>query len=401
MAGARQKQSIADLAILGGAPMFDEKLHVGRPNILDPEAFHARVRQAVDRKWLSNDGPLVQQFEREFARFTDVKHCVAVTNATLGLQLLVRSLGVKGKVLMPSFTFIATPHSVCWEGATPLFCDVDDGTHTLDVGKVREMMSAEVGAILGVHLWGRACDVEGLQAVADEWNVPLLFDSAHALGSSYKGVKLGRFGRAEVFSLHATKGINGIEAGFITTQDDELAAQLRAVRNYGFADREVVSGLGINAKLHEISAAMALSNLPHFERLARHNRRIHAAYRRALGEVAGIGIYEQENASGSDHYAVFRVQEGSAIDRDTLVDVLKAENVLAKRYFWPGCHRAPPYAAQPHAPLLVTEHLAQTVFQLPTGLQLEEGDAEAIGRCVALAMAEGAQLRQALSKARA
>lgn len=392
MAPSREKHSVEDLAILGGTPLFEEALHVGRPNILDAEALYAYVRAAVERKWLSNDGPLVQQFELEFARFLAVKHCVAVTNATLGIQLLVRALGIRGKVLMPSFTFIATPHATSWEGATPVFCDVNEETHTLDVRKVREMASPDIAAIMGVHVWGRACEIDELQAIADEWRVPLLFDSAHAVGSSYKGVKLGRFGRAEVFSLHATKAINGIEAGFITTEDDELAGKLRALRNYGFSGQDVVSGLGINAKMHEISAAMALSNLPHYARLADHNRRLQAAYARALGGVAEISIYKQEIQAGSDHYAVFRVSEGSRIDRDVLIAMLQAENVRARRYFWPGCHLAPPYNAQRHAPLPVTERLARSLFQLPTGMQLDERDAEAIGRCVALAMCEPAQL---------
>jgi dTDP-4-amino-4,6-dideoxygalactose transaminase len=398
MCAARAKKSIDDLAILGGTPLFGEPLHVGRPIILDPESLYAQVREAVDRKWLSNDGPLVQKFESEFARFTGVEHCIAVTNATLGLQLLVRALGIRGKVAMPSFTFIATAHAACWEGAEPVFCDVDERTHTLDPRKLRETMTPEIAAIIGVHVWGRACEIDELQSIADEWNVPLFFDSAHALGSSYKGVKVGRFGRAEVFSLHATKAINGIEAGFITTQDALLAAKLRALRNYGFAGHDVVSGLGINAKMHEISAAMALSNLPHYVKLADHNRRIQEAYVRVLGQADGVLPYLQEIAASNEHYAVFRLSETCTVDRDILMDVLRAENVLARRYFWPGCHRAPPYNLQPRPELPVTDSLCESVFQLPTGLQIEPADAEDIARCVALCTAYGGLLRERLQR---
>jgi dTDP-4-amino-4,6-dideoxygalactose transaminase len=382
---AREKTSIKDLAIFGGAPLFDEPLHVGRPNILDPEYFYARVRGAVERKWLSNDGPLVLELEAALCKFLAVKHCIAVANATLGLQFVVQALGIRGKVIMPSFTFIATPHAVTWQGATPLFCDVIEQTHTLDPQKVREAMSPEVSAIMGVHVWGRACEIDELQAIADEWKVPLVFDAAHALGSSYKGKKLGRFGKAEVFSLHATKGINGIEGGVITTEDDELAAKLRAVRNYGFDEQGMVSGLGINGKMNEVSAAMALSNLAHYERLAAHNLRLRTAYARTLAGVHGITAYAPDTSGGNDHYAVFCVEPTERIDRDRIIDMLAAENVRARRYFWPGCHRAPPYSGRAQPSLPITERLVSGVFQLPTGLQLDEGEATAIGHCVAMA----------------
>jgi dTDP-4-amino-4,6-dideoxygalactose transaminase len=384
MGAARVKRSFEDLAISGGQPLFEKPLHVGCPNILDPDDFYARVRQAVERKWLSNDGPFLMEFERRFAEFLDTNHCIAVANATLGLQLVVRALGIKGKVLMPSFTFIATAHAVQWEGATPVFCDVLEDNHTLDFRKVREAMSDEVGAIVGVHLWGGTCEIDELQEIADEWGVPLIFDAAHALGSSYNGEKLGRFGKAEIFSLHATKGINGIEAGFITTQDDELAKRLRAMRNYGFDGNGVVGELGINAKMHEVSAAMALSNLPHYPRLADHNRRLNAAYGRVFARVPEVQIYSHQTPASNEHYAVFGLRHPDPNARDRLIRILEAENVLARRYFSPGCHRTMPYSQHTQPDLRITDRVSNSVFQLPTGLQLEERDAEAIAECVVL-----------------
>lgn len=364
--------------------MFDQPMHVGRPNILDPDAFHSRIQAAVDRKWLSNDGPLVLEFERETARLLEVKHCIAVANATLGIQLLVHAMGIRRKVIMPSFTFIATPHAVLWQGAQPMFCDVQADNHTLDAQKVRAAMSPDVDAILGVHLWGGPCDIDALQGIADEWRVPLIFDAAHAFGSSYKGRKLGSFGAAEVFSLHATKGINGIESGFITTANDELAARLKALRNYGFTEEGVIGGLGINAKMNEISAAMALSNIPHFESLSGHNHRIRSAYEEGLARVPGVRVHSHEILARNDHYAVFSLASPGQSARDKLLDMLKAENVLARRYFWPGCHRSPPYRDGTHVAMPVTERLVDTVFQLPTGMQLDEADASAIAACVKL-----------------
>jgi dTDP-4-amino-4,6-dideoxygalactose transaminase len=389
-----RKQTIAQLAVLGGPPLFPELLHVGRPNILDAKEFQRYINELLERKWLSNDGPLVQELEARFAEFLGVKHCIGVANATLGLQFVVKALGIRGKVVMPAFTFIATPHAVAWQGATPLFCDVLEATHTLDPQKVREAMSPEVGAIVGVHVWGRACEIDELQAIADEWNVPLIFDAAHALGTTYKDIRVGRFGNAEVFSLHATKGINGVEAGFITTDDDSLAKELRAVRNYGFDTEGVVGGLGINGKMHEICAAMALSNLPRYAELSEHNRRLLDSYAQALQGVPGIRADRVAHRPGNHHYAVFFADAGANLSRDELLDVLEAENVRARKYFWPGCHRSPPYSLQRQPPLPVTERILDSVFQLPTGMQLDEAGAAAIASCIVEAIRGAPVLRE-------
>ena len=398
MCAAKAKKSIHDLAILGGEPMFSEMLHVGRPNILDPEGLYARIRGAVERKWLSNDGLLVLELEREFAKFLGVKHCIAVANATLGIQLLIEALGIRGKVLMPAFTFIGTAHAVQWQKATPVFCDVLEDKHTLDPRKVREAMSPEIEAILGVHLWGRPCEIDELQAIAQEWGVPLIFDAAHALGSSYRGQKVGGFGGAEVFSLHATKAINGIEGGLVTTNDPSLAEKLRASRNFGFTGRfDAVEGLGINAKMNEFSAAMALSNLAKFEVIASHNKAILDAYRSSLSGSDSVKIYLDPDAR-SHHYAVLQVADDSGLSRDDLLAILDAENIHARRYFWPGCHRSEPYARESAAiDLPVTDALAQSLLQLPTGQQLSAAQASDLGNLLAFCVRDAADIAAALA----
>lgn len=399
MSTAVAKQSLRELALLGGRPLFAEMLHVGRPSVLDAEAVYARVREAVERRWLSNDGPLVTQLEIECARFLGVKHCLAVANATVGLQLLLQACGVRGRrVILPAWTFIGTAHAVQWEGGLPVFCDVLEDRHTLDPQAVRRVMDAGVGAILGVHLWGGACEIEELQRIAAEYRVPLLFDAAHALGSTYREHRIGRYGAAEVFSLHATKAINGLEGGLVTTEDDALAARIRASRNYGFEGRDVVGGLGVNAKMNEFSAAMALANLGRYQTISSHNRALLAAYGEAL-RPAGVQLMDIGDAGQSHHYAVLDLGATSPVERDLVLEVLYAENVQARRYFWPGCHRSPPYAAQPQPVLPVTERLSRRVLQLPTGTQLTASDATAIGALIALCIRDAAALRAALGPA--
>lgn len=342
------------------------------------------IASALEREWLTNDGPLVQELERRFAAFQSVKHCVAVANGTLGLQLAAKGLGMTGDILMPSFTFVGTAHALAWIGLRPVFCDVSRHTHTLDPQHVEDAITNRTGGIVGVHIWGQGCDIQGLQDVAHRHGVPLLFDAAHATGSTYRSVRVGGFGDAEVFSLHATKSINGLEGGMVATNDGALAERVRLLRNFGFVGEDTVSGIGINAKMSEFSAAMALANLERYDQLYAHDRDINAAYRQGLAGLAGIALQEcRPDCGRCDHYAVLSVSEAAVIGREALRRVLAAENVVARRYFSPGCHRLPPYNMSDHRHLPVTEELCRTVLQLPTGLQLTPDDAGRIAAIVA------------------
>jgi dTDP-4-amino-4,6-dideoxygalactose transaminase len=180
------KKSISDLAIFGGEPAFAESLHVGRPNIGSRDAFLARVKDMLDRRWLSNDGPFVKELEQNLARYLGVNHCVLICNATIALEITARALGLHGEVIVPSFTFIASAHALQWQEITPVFCDVDPITHNIDPAKIENLITPRTSGILGVHVWGRACDVEILTAIAQKYRLKLMFDAAHALGSSYQ-----------------------------------------------------------------------------------------------------------------------------------------------------------------------------------------------------------------------
>src|SRR5262245_39558743 len=156
------KSRVEDLAIFGGNPTFPTELHVGRPNVGEPEAFLGRINDIVERRWLTNDGPLLQEFEKRICKLVGVKHCVAVCNATIGLEILAKATGLSGEVILPSFTFVALAHALRWLGINPVFCDIDPGTHNLDPSHVKELITDRTTGIVGVHLWGRPCDVEQL-----------------------------------------------------------------------------------------------------------------------------------------------------------------------------------------------------------------------------------------------
>ena len=378
----------ADLAIHGAPPAFAEPMHVGRPNIGNREAFLARVGQILDNQWLTNNGPMVQEFEQRIAQYLGVKHCVAMCNGTIALEIAIRALNLKGEVIVPSWTFIATAHALYWQDITPVFADIDPRTHNLDPAAVRRMITPRTSGIIGVHLWGRAAPVDELQAIADEHKLKLLFDAAHAFGSTYKGRTIGHFGACEVLSFHATKAFNTMEGGAVVTNDGALAGALRLMRNFGFHGYDNVIHPGTNGKMVEVCAAMGLTNLDMLDDVFATNRRNHAAYKAALSDVPGIHVLDYDaNERNSHHYIVVEVDERCAATRDQIISALRAENILARKYFWPGCHKMKPYRDLfPHAGMMLrnTEKLAQKIVVLPNGHSIDDGAIDTIGNILSV-----------------
>jgi dTDP-4-amino-4,6-dideoxygalactose transaminase len=396
------EHQLQNLAIFGNPPAFAEKLHVGRPNIGNRARFLERINDMLDRNWLTNDGPYVQEFEKRLADFVSVRHCVAMCNATVALEIAIRALGLSGEVIVPSFTFIATAHALQWQEITPVFCDIDPRTHNLDPAQVEKMITPRTTGIIGVHTWGRACDIDALQAIARRRNLQLLFDAAHAFACSYRGKLIGGFGRCEVFSFHATKFFNTFEGGAVLTNDDDLATKMRLMRNFGFLGNDNVIYIGTNGKMTEACAAMGLTSLESVGEFMETNRRNHYSYRRELAGVPGITLMaHDENERTNFQYIVLEIDEVAAgLSRDALVAVLSAENVLARRYFFPGCHRMEPYRSYfPHASLVLpeTEKLCRRVLTLPNGTSVNEEIIAKICRIIALAVANAPAVRQRLA----
>jgi dTDP-4-amino-4,6-dideoxygalactose transaminase len=399
----RCKDSLETLAILGGAPAFAEPLHVGRPGVAGRERFLARVADILDRRWLTNGGPYVQALEERLAAFLGVRHCVAVCNATVGLEIAARAAGLAGEVIVPSMTFVATAHALHWQGIAPVFCDVDPVAYTLDPARVEAAVTPRTTGLIGVHLWGRPCDVEALEAIARRRRLTVLYDASHALGCTRRGVPIGGFGAAEVFSFHATKFVQGFEGGAVATNDDALAARVRLMKNFGFAGYDQVVFPGTNGKMTEICAAMALTSLESAGESVAVNRRHYERYRRELAGLPGLRLLTyDETERGNYQYLVIEVDAAAlGLSRDALLAVLHAEGVLARRYFWPGCHRMEPYrtlAPDAGRALPVTERALARVLTLPTGRAV---DAEAIaGVCavIRLAAAHGPELAARLAR---
>jgi dTDP-4-amino-4,6-dideoxygalactose transaminase len=386
----------------GGDPLFFAPLHVGKPNVGDRKVFLDRVEDILDRKWFTNKGPVVQEFEDAIAKQLGVKHCVAMCNGTVALEIAIKALDIKGEVILPSLTFVATAHACQWQEVVPVFCDVDPETYCLDPGDVEKHITPKTSAILGVHLFGRACDVESLQSIATKNGLELLFDASHAFGCTYKGTPVGRFGRCEVFSFHATKTLNTLEGGAVVTNDDQLAAKLRLMKNFGFDGLDSVVFIGSNGKMNEVSAAMGLTNLESLDTFVAENRRCHNHYVACLKDLPGVVPRTFPAGEKSNfHYMVVEIHpEEAGLSRDEIVEALRSENVLARRYFYPGCHNMEPYRSHyPYAgnSLPSTETLCQRIMCLPVGENISNLDIEKIAGFMRSLMSRSRDVRIALS----
>jgi len=374
IASRKAIHSRADLAIAGAPPAFVDPVHVGRPNIGDRAAFLARVNDLLDRRWLTNNGPLVHELEQKLARYLGVRHVVAMCNGTIALEIAIRALGLKGEVILPSYTFIATAQALQWQEITPVFADIDPVTHNIDPLAVEKMITPRTTGIIGVHLWGRAAPVDELAEIARRRHLSLMFDSAHAFGATYRGRRVGAFGRAEVFSFHATKFFNCFEGGAVTTNEDDLATTMRYMRNFGFETYDKAVHVGTNGKMPEICAAMGLTNLESLDAVVEANRANHRLYADAFAGIDGIHLLDYDPTESSNwQYVVIEVDRTFRATRDEIVAALHAEGILARKYFWPGCHNMQPFRElYPHAGLLLpnTMHVADRVIVLPTGTTL-------------------------------
>ena len=396
------KTRIEDLSCFGGKAAFAATLHVGRPNIGNREKLLERFNDMLDRDWLTNSGPFVREFEERIAGLLGVKHCVAMCNGTVALEIAARALDLKGEVIVPSFTFIATAHSLQWQEITPVFCDIDPETYTIDPGRIEELITPRTTGIIGVHLWGRACNVEAIAEVARRHNLRFLFDASHSFACSYRGKMIGGFGDVETFSFHATKFINTFEGGAVVTNNDELAGKMRLMKNVGFSGLDNVIYIGTNGKMSEIAAAMGLGSLEGMDDFIAVNRRNYHAYRKWLEEQPGLKVLTyDEQESNNYQYVVFEIDEQqTGVNRDNIMRVLHAEGIRARRYFYPGCHRMEPYRSYfPHAGLLlpVTERLGNRLLCLPTGSDVAEEDVATICGIIRLVLDNGKEVAKRLN----
>lgn len=378
------KNNIGELAIFGGTRLFatpKPTSNLVRPDI---EKFLSYSKVFFERQQYTNDGALVKRLEQRLAAFHQTEFCVAFSSGFWALALAISALARPGKneIVMPSFTYRRMADIAAWTKLKPHFCDVEADTLANSAGTVRPCINENTALILGVHPIVNFCDIDGLIDLAREQNIPLLFDSVESVYESSSGRKIGCFGAGEIFSLGASKLVNGFEGGYLTTNDGLLAERLAKLRNFGFNghDNAALSG-GLNARLNEIHAAMALAGLDDLADQVARNRERYQTYQRLLAPLKGIRLleYDESHRPGYKNI-VIEVLENWPLSRDDTVSILNAEMILARAYYAPPLHRK--RMAYPHvsAELPVTDRLAERYVLPPCGhLVSNEDIAEIVG----------------------
>jgi dTDP-4-amino-4,6-dideoxygalactose transaminase len=398
----QMKKNIYDLAIFGGEPEFDQILYVGQPNISNRSSYIANVEDILDRKVLTNQGRFLQQLEEQLREILGVKHCILISNGTTGLEIAIRALELQGEVIVPSHTFIATVHAILWLGLKPVFCDINHDTHNINPKLISKLISPQTSAILGVHLWGRACEIDEITNIAQRAGIRVFFDAAHAFHCSHKGRMIGNFGDLEVFSFHATKFFNTLEGGAITTNNDELANKIRLMKNFGFVDYDRVVSLGINGKLNEISAAFGMTLLDDLENILSTNYENYRHYEQLLANLPGFKMVKYDQREKCNYqYIVFEIDEhDSPLSRDQIVEILWAENILARRYFFPGCHRMQPYRSlytDASLSLPITEQVVSRTISLPNGFAVNSDSIDRMSQLITFICSRADQIDALMS----
>jgi dTDP-4-amino-4,6-dideoxygalactose transaminase len=371
--------------------MSQEKpIFVTQPSLPPLEEFLPYLEQIWTNKILTNGGPYHQQLEQALGRYLGVEHLALFSNGTLALITALQALRVTGEVITTPYSFVATSHSLLWNGIKPVFVDIDPATFNLDPAKIEAAITPQTTAIMPVHCYGQPCDVEAIQRIADIYNLRVIYDAAHAFGVRDAGGSVLRHGDLAVLSFHATKVFNTFEGGAIVCPDARTKQRIDHLKNFGFVNEVTVVAPGINGKMSEINAAFGLLQLQHVDAAIARRREIDALYRAGLAGIRGLRCgLPPDGGAGSANYSYFPilVDPEYGLSRDGLYDLLRAEEIYARRYFYPLISDFPMYRGMPsaHRDNLPSANVtAARVLCLPIYPALTEED---VARVVALCAA--------------
>jgi dTDP-4-amino-4,6-dideoxygalactose transaminase len=342
---------------------------VTQPVLPPLEEFIPYLEQIWDSKILTNSGPFHQQLEQALCDYLGVKHIALFANGTLALVTALQVLRITGEVITTPYSFVATAHSLLWNGIKPIFVDIDPITLNLDPDKIEAAITPQTTAILPVHCYGHPCDVERIQKIADNYGLKVIYDAAHAFAVQSDDGSILNHGDLSVLSFHATKVFNTFEGGAIVCHDAKTKQRIDHLKNFGFVDEVTVVAPGINGKMSEINAALGLLQLKGIDEALQKRKTIDARYRKALSGTKGIHCLADDSERVANHaYFPILVQPGYALSRDALYQKMQDNGIYARRYFYPLISDFPMYRGMPsaaHANLPVARTIAERVICLP------------------------------------
>ncbi|MFZ6872712.1 DegT/DnrJ/EryC1/StrS family aminotransferase [Undibacterium sp. Di27W] len=365
----------------------NSSIYVTQPVLPPLEEFMPYLEKIWANKILTNSGPFHHELEQALCEYLGVKHLCLFANATIALITALQSLRINGEVITTPYSFVATAHSLLWNGIKPVFVDIDPVTFNLDADKIEAAITPQTSAIMPVHCYGRPCDVDRIQKIADNYGLKLIYDAAHAFGVQYHGNSLLNFGDLSILSFHATKVFNTFEGGAIVCPDAKTKQHIDHLKNFGFVDEVTVVAPGINGKMSEFNAALGLLQLKGIDAVLDARQKIATQYRFRLENVTGITCVSDIADSKPNHsYFPILVEADYVMSRDALFQKLREHEIYARRYFYPLISDFPMYRGLPsasHQNLPVAREIASKVICLPIYPDLSEADVERIADLIA------------------
>lgn len=364
--------------------MSDNKqITVTSPLLPDLEEFNAMLKEIWASKWITNNGQFHKQLEKDLAEYLGVPYVSLFTNGTLPLLTALQALRVTGEVITTPYSFVATTHCIWWSGCKPVFVDIDPATGNIDPDKIEAAITPKTTAIMPVHVYGKPCDTQRIQDIADKYGLKVIYDAAHAFGVRVNGESILNAGDMSTLSFHATKVYNTLEGGAMVMHDEATKKRIDYLKNFGFASETEVIAPGINSKVDEVRAAYGILNLRQVDSAIEARHQVAIKYREALKNVEGVTF--MEDMPGVDHnysyFPVFIDAEKYGMTRDCLYFKMKEANVLGRRYFYPlisefSTYRGLPSAAPDNLPN--AHKMADSVICLPMHHDLSQEDVERI-----------------------
>lgn len=363
--------------------MDNNQITVTSPLLPDLAEFHSLLKEIWASKWITNNGSFHKQLEKELAEYLKVPYISLFTNGTLPLITALQALRITGEVITTPYSFVATTHSLWWNGIKPVFVDIDPKTCGLDSNKIEAAITPKTTAIMPVHCYGKPCDTKAIQEIADKYGLKVIYDAAHAFGVEVDGESILNAGDMSTLSFHATKVYNTIEGGALVMHDEKTKQRIDYLKNFGFAGETTVVAPGINSKMDEMRAAYGILNLRQVDAAIAARQNVAKKYREALRDVPGVRFFDDmpEVRHNYSYFPIFIDAEKFGKTRDELYFAMRDENVLGRRYFYPlisefSTYRGLPSATRENLP--EAYKLADTVLCLPMHHALSNNDVERV-----------------------
>jgi len=382
--------------------VFDKPVYITKPVLPDLDKFTSMIKPIFDSGILTNSGPFSLQLESRLREYLGVQDCALFCNGTTALQLAISSYRLSGEIITTPFTFPATIHVIAWNQITPVFCDIDPESYNIDASQIEQLITTKTTAILPVHAYGVPCDVRAIERIAQRHGLKVIYDAAPAFGVKYGGVPVGNYGDTSMFSFHATKLFTTFEGGALTSSDKYFMERVRLLRNFGIAGETEIISMGINGKINEIQCVFGLSILERVQEEIARRKKLYGLYLDRLGKMPGIYFQKIDpEAEVNYQYIPIRIDEKEfGLNRDELAQVLRMENIIARKYYFPLCSEYPIYKALPFSDrgrLPVADRVSRSVVCLPLFGELGLDNVDKVITVIEIAHKSRARIKKMLA----